>query len=165
MKTLPIGADKSEVVEEMPQGVERRLVLRLLGHWRNLSGNRQFPSFADFDPAEIPDIWKNSFVIELSEDNATPVFRAMGDALLEKSDASLVGQPVAHAPERTLPRVAVTYIDEVLAKAVPVSRGGEFVREDGTKVLYRSILLPMSDDGETISGILGAATSRDVVYE
>lgn len=165
MKNLPIGVDRSEVVEEMPQGVERRLVLRLLGHWRNLCGDRQFPSFSDLDPAEIPDIWRNSFVIELSEDKLTPVFRAMGDALMETSGTSLIGQPVANAPEGTLPGVAIAYIDEILARAVPVSRGGEFVRADGTKVLFRSVLLPMSDDGETISGILGAANSRDVVAE
>lgn len=165
MKNLPVGADKSEIVEEMPQGVERRLVLRLLGHWRILCGDRRFPSFADLDPAEIPDVWRNSFVLELSEDKATPVFRAMGDDLIVKSGMSLIGQPVANAPEGTLPAVAIAYIDEVLAKAVPVSRGGEFVRADGTKVLYRSILLPMSDDGETICGILGAANSRDVVVE
>ena len=41
----------------------------------------------------------------------------------------------------------------------------EFFKEDGTKVLYRSILLPVSDDGVTISGILGAVNCREVVDE
>jgi hypothetical protein len=30
------------------------------------------------------------------------------------------------------------------------------------RVLYRSILLPMSDDGENIAGLLGAANFREV---
>ncbi|MBT5047564.1 MAG: PAS domain-containing protein [Rhodospirillaceae bacterium] len=165
MKILPNDVEKIDLVEEMPQGVERRLVLRLLGHWRKLCGDREFPCFSDLDPAEIPDIWLNSFVIELSGDRAVPVFRAMGDTLVENSGSSLIGRPVADAPAGTLCGVAIAYIDEVLAKEVPVSRGGEFARQDGTKVLYRSVLLPMSDDGETISGILGAANCRAVVVE
>ena len=165
MKNLPAGVEKAEIAEEMPQGVERRLVLRLLGHWRVLCGERRFPSFADLDPAEIPDIWRNSFVLELSGDRGAPVFRAMGDDMTAESGASLIDHPIASAPEGTLAAMATAYVEEVLAKGVPVSRGGEFTREDGTRVLYRSILLPMSDDGETISGILGAANSRDVVFE
>ena len=33
---------------------------------------------------------------------------------------------------------------------------------EGTRILYRSILLPMSDDGHTICGLLGAANFREV---
>jgi len=48
---------------------------------------------------------------------------------------------------------------------VPISRGGEFVKYDGMKVLYRSIIMPMSDDGVTVSGLLGAASCREVPNE
>lgn len=106
------------MVEEMPQGVERRLVLRLLGHWRKLCGDREFPCFSDLDPAEIPDMWLNSFVIELSGDRAVPVFRAMGDALVENSGPSLIGRPVSDAPAGTLCGVSIAYIDEVRKSVV-----------------------------------------------
>ena len=66
------------------------------------------------------------------------------------------------APEQTLISVTVAYAGEVLRKKVPISRGGEFFKPDGVRVLYRSILLPMSDDGETVSGLLGAANCREV---
>lgn len=165
MDSIPAGTEKSLVGEEMPGGIERRFVLRLLAHWRNLCGERQYPSFADLDPAEIPDMWQNCFILEISGDNAVPVFRAMGEGLIENSKGPLLDRPISDALEDTLPGVAISYIDETLEKAVPVSRGGEFVRQDGTKVLYRSILLPMSDDGETISGILGAANCRNIVFD
>ena len=50
----------------------------------------------------------------------------------------------------------------MLSREVPISRGGQFRKYDGTKVLFRSIILPMSDDGDTISGLLGAANCREV---
>lgn len=165
MDSLPANAEKSLVGEEMPRGIERRFVLRLLAHWRNLCGDRRYPSFADLDPAEIPDMWRNCFMLEIAGNDAVPIFRAMGEDLSARSGGPLIDRPMVDAQEDTLIGVAISYISEVLEKSVPVSRGGEFIRPDGIKVLYRSILLPMSDDGETISGILGAANCRDIVFE
>lgn len=165
MENVPAGTDRTEVSEELPKGLERRLVLRLLAHWRSLCEERRFPSFADLDPDEIPDIWPFSFVLEVLDDGEEPVFRAVGDELAACTGVPLANLRASEAPAGTLPAVAISYVDEVLAKGVPISRGGEFHKAGGTKVLYRSILLPMSDDGETISGILGAANCREVEEE
>jgi hypothetical protein len=142
--------------------MERRLVLRLLSHWRTLLDDRRFPSFADLEPAVIPEIWANSFVLEVFDDGEEPVFRAVGDELSDYAGFPLVGRRPSELPSETLPAVSVAYIDEVLEKGVPISRGGQFYKDDGIKVLYRSIILPMSDDGETISGLLGAANCREI---
>ena len=162
MKKVPAGTERTEVTEELPKGMERRLVLRLLSHWRTLLDDRGFPSFADLDPTAIPDIWANSFVLEVFDDGSEPVVRAAGEELADYVGFPLVGTRLADLPANTLPAVSVAYIDEVLEKGVPISRGGEFHKDDGLKVLYRSIILPMSDDGETISGLLCAANCREV---
>lgn len=162
MENVPAGTDRIEVSDELPQGLERRLVLRLLAYWRSLCDERRFPSFADVRPAEIPSIWPFSFALEVLDGEDDVVFRAIGEELAAYTSVSLPGRHVSEAPTGTLPAVAISYVDEVLAKGVPISRGGEFHKANGTRVLYRSILLPMSDDGETISGILGAANCREV---
>ena len=162
MKDVPAGTDRTEVGEELPQGMERRLVLRLLSHWRTMCDERDYPSFLEVDPLEIPDMWPHCFVIEIFEDDSEPVFRAMGDDLAATIEQSLIGRGITAAPETTLPGVAITFLPEVLRKGVPISRGDEFFKDDGTKVLYRSILLPMSDDGDRITGILGAVNCREV---
>ena len=64
-------------------------------------------------------------------------------------------------PENTLAEWSVSYYREVIERGVPISRGGEFTKSDGTTVLYRGVLLPMSDDGATISGLWGAANCRE----
>jgi hypothetical protein len=163
-KTIPDGTALTEITEEeMPQGMERRLVLRLLSHWRTLCDDRDYPSFFDLDPSAIPDMWKNCFVLEIFEDGSEPRYRAMGEALTAQVDFSLKDQLISMSPEKSLPAVAVSFLKEVLAKGVPISRGDEYLKDDGTKVLYRSILLPMSDDGDTVNGILGAVNCREVI--
>jgi hypothetical protein len=163
MDKLPDGIERTEITEEMPQGMERRLVLRVLAHWRKLCADREYPSFFDLDPSAIPDMWKNCFVLEIFEDDSEPRFRAMGEALAAQLDLSLIDQPVSTAPEKSLPGVAISFLDEVLEKGVPISRGDEFFKDDSTRVLFRSIILPMSDDGDTINGILGAVNCREVI--
>ena len=78
---------------------------------------------------------------------------------------AVVGRPEAGEAADSVPGRATDYVGLVLQKRVPVSRGGALHETDGTERLYRSILLPMSDDGTTISGLLGAANCREVQGE
>lgn len=143
--------------------MERRLVLRLLAHWRTLCDDRDYPSFFDLDPSAIPEMWENCFVLEIFKDEDEPRYRAMGAGLAAHVDFSLIGEPISKAPDKSLLGVAISFLDEVLRKGVPISRGDDFFKGDGTKVLFRSILLPMSDDGDTVNGILGAVNYREAV--
>jgi hypothetical protein len=147
---------------EAPSGMERRLVLRLLAYWRNLSDEGSIPSFDQVDPESIPEIWANCFVIDLSGAEDEPVIRVVGENLAKTSTVDLVDLPLSQLPQNTLIERATGYVGEVVRKSVPISRGGEFVKGDGTTVLYRSVILPMSDDGETLCGLLGAANCREV---
>lgn len=149
-------------MDDMPKGMERRMVLRLLAHWRELCGERNFPSFADLDPSTFPDIWENAFVLDLVGHADDPVFRLAGDSYVAHTGAEIRNMRVSEAPRDTLAEKSVRYYREVIQKGVPISRGGEFTKPDGMIVLYRSVILPMSDDGETISGLLGAANCREL---
>ncbi len=64
--------------DDAPNGMERRLVLRLLSHWRELVGERQYPSFSELDPESIPDIWSYSFVLDIAGHADDPIFRVAG---------------------------------------------------------------------------------------
>jgi hypothetical protein len=165
MERPPAGTERIEVTDALPKGLERRLVLRLLSYWRDLCGDRLYPSFAAVDPAAIADMWKWAFVIEVVGHETDPVLRHVGDALAEFVHQPLVGLKLSAIPRDTLVSHAVSYVQAVIAKGVPISRGGEYVRDGSIRVLYRSILLPMSDDGSTISGLLGAANCREVPEE
>lgn len=148
-------------MEEMPSGMERRLVLQLLSHWRRLCGEQALPSFADVDPAAMPDLWPNCFVLDVAGHRDDPVFRAAGAVYAAFADIDLCNRRLSELPRNTLAEKSTSYVQEVIAKEVPISRGGEFVNAHGTTILFRSIMLPMSDDGKTLSGLLGAANCRE----
>jgi hypothetical protein len=81
MEKVPDDVVRVVVGEDAPQGIERRLVLRLLGYWRSLPREEDFPSFAAIDPAQIPDMWGHSFVLETVGNETDPLFRAFGDEI------------------------------------------------------------------------------------
>lgn len=165
MEKLPDGIEKNEITDDLPPGAERRLVQRVLAHWRSIRHDGALPCFSDVDFSDSPDVESHSFVVDLDGETSAPTFVGIGDNLAAHLEASLVGRPVSAAPNDCLPGAATSYIDEILDKGAPVSRGGELITADGRTLLYRSILLPMSDDGETITGILGAANCRIVQHE
>lgn len=151
---------------DAPQGMERRLVFRLLSHWRelvgrDLAGERDYPSFSELDPETIPDIWEHAFVLDISGHMEDPLFRLVGPKFAAYSPIDLRNLPVSQAPRDSLVEKSVDFAQEVISREVPISRGGEFLKPDGVKVLYRSIILPMSDDGITVSGLFGAANCRE----
>ncbi len=150
-------------MQEMPRGMERRLVLRLLTYWRDIRGERSFPALSDVQREQIADMWPNVFVLDVATNPADPCFVEFGDKLSSAGDAPLRGCPVSLAPPNTLLNHSVSYCQEVIRKQVPISRGGEFINNRGIKVLYRSIILPMSSNSATIDRLLGAANCREVV--
>lgn len=142
---------------------ERRLVLRLLDYWRRVSEQRRWPSPGDFYPAVIPDLWRYCFLIDLKGDGSKgeQVFSYVGDYHREMYSLEFTGVPVAQVDGNTLISRAASYVDDVLARAVPVTYGGQFMDRRGYGILYRSILLPLSTDNETITAILGAANCQE----
>lgn len=158
MDTLNKSSDDSEA----PQGMERRMVLRLLSQWRIWQGEDEFPSFASVDPGEIADIWSFCFVLDILDHEDDPIVRMVGESLGAYLPQEVTDCHLSDVPANSLLEHAASYFPEILRRKVPISRGGEFRKYDGKKVLYRSIVLPMSDDGRTISGLLCAANCREV---
>lgn len=142
---------------------ERRLVIRLLDYWRNVTEQRRWPSPGDFYPAVIPDLWRYCFLIDLTgaDGSGERTFSYVGDFHRDMYDIDLTGTTLAKADPNMLISRAASYIDDVVARAVPVTYGGQFTDRRGYSVLYRSILLPLSIDNVTISAILGAANCQE----
>ncbi|MBK1670940.1 hypothetical protein CKO28_23285 [Rhodovibrio sodomensis] len=143
---------------------ERRLVLRLLAYWDDLRGDRDYPRADDIDASTIGDDWAQCFLLRLGRTRVGDSrVLSVGDGLLSDLPDG-VPATLRQVPETALLHHAAGFVQQTLDKGVPVSLGGEAVLADG-KTLFRSILLPLSNDGSTIDHLLGAANGRPVGAE
>ena len=148
--------------DDQPHPMERRLVLRLLKYWRDIGGAEKLPAMADVDTSAIQDMWPHCALLDVTGHERDPLIRYIGEGLANGCDGGLQGQALSATPAGTLAAHAMSYYAQVLVKQVPITFGGEFLDRDGGKVLYRSIILPLADDGATIDRLLCAANCRVV---
>jgi hypothetical protein len=144
---------------ETPQR-EMRLTMRVLGHWRDIADVRDLPRRAEIDPSKIGEDWASCLMIEVDAVFDQSRFLYIGKSLLSP-DANFTGRAIAECPKNTILRSATEYIGRVIARRVPISVGGTSTHL-GKPILFRSVLMPLSEDGNTIDGLLGAANFREV---
>lgn len=137
---------------------ERRLVLRLLEYWREICGERDMPAAGDVVGASMDDMWDYCFLIDL--DGGSGRFTHFGKWQSEFGGADMTGRAVRELARDTLAERSTRYVDEVCKRAVPITYGGDLTQPDGRRILYRSIMLPLSDDGKTVTGILGGSNCK-----
>jgi hypothetical protein len=140
---------------------ERRLVLRLLCHWRDLAADREMPRVSDVDGAAIPDLWPYCFMLDVR--GAEPVFTFVGEYHVSSIGRDATGQPLSSVPAETLLNQGLSYYPRVLARAIPITLGGQFVDGDSRSILYRSIIMPLGEGDGRVSALIGGANCREVV--
>ena len=145
---------------QTPPLEDRRLVSRVLRHVTKGSVDR-LPRLNDLDPWLVGDDWSNCALIRVRQPLDHSVFIVVGDHLLPVRGKVLDREPLSCCPPATLLGVALSFV----AQAV---EGHSFLMLEGTAVhldapiLYRSLLLPLSDDGREIDVMLIAANFRAV---
>ena len=148
---------------------ENRMVLQLFTYWKRISKERLFPSLVDIDPGSIADIWPYCFILDVTTEVDRPIFHYIGKSLerdrqidlalaeLEKSE----GEEISRTPPTRLGQAAKNFRQALLKKS-PVTSGGVFEHPTGKTILFRSILLPLSDNERNFNYILGAVSSREI---
>ncbi len=135
---------------------ERRLVLRVLDYWGYLRAARRFPAMAEVNPEDLADDWQHCVLVDTTGSPESWTFRHIGSGFGIPGSQTMSGVKWADWDRSTFLGLTTSYIGKVLERRVPVSISGEV--DEGEYVFhYRSILLPLSDDGHHVSGVLGAA--------
>jgi hypothetical protein len=129
---------------------ERRLVWRVLRHWKQIADAERFPRREEIDP------WLHG------EDGANCLLIAV-ESPIELSHFVMVGVNLAVAlcPTDTLAGVLLSRVPCVVSvRRGLMIEGGATLR--GLDILYRSVLLPLSDNGVAIGYVLGATNYRSL---
>jgi hypothetical protein len=123
---------------------ERRLVWRVLRHWQEIEHGGRFPRRNEIDHWLLSEDGANCLLIEVQAPIELSHFVAVG-----------VNLAVALCPTDTLGHSAPPVVS---ARRGLMIEGQATLR--GSAILYRSVLLPLSDDGVAIEYVLGAANYR-----
>jgi hypothetical protein len=130
---------------------ERRAILRIHAVWQRLAAHG-LPSRSALDPKEFGGDWPSCLIVPIVDDNGKP--RGFSE---KEFDANSPRQRLAC----TLLSQAQHHISRVLATGQAVGYGGT-ASHDGTDILYRIVLLPLSEDAARIDALLVGVTSREV---
>lgn len=136
---------------------ERRLVGRMLSYWHELRGEQDMPRLRDVNPERVGDDWRWSYIIETCEAGDCPQFKYLGAGLSKYAGIFLSGRTNW---TMTLLDCATAKLNEVLQTKAPVLIEDEVKRFDGGRLMFRAVLLPMSDDGQEIDHVIGAANGK-----
>jgi hypothetical protein len=129
---------------------ERRLVWRVLRHWTEISDGGRFPR------REQIDRWMRG------EDGANSLLIAV-ESPIELSHFVIVGVNLAIAlcPADTLAGVLLSQVPRVIsARHGLMIEGGATLR--GAGIIYRAVLLPLSEGSVAIDHVLGATNYRSL---
>jgi len=141
---------------------ERRLAGRLLAYWHVIAEDRTFPSWQDVSIERIGDDWKQCFLLDYSQTEhasgiAPPRLAHLGEDLLPLLGA-LVGGDTGWS-DAMLEKFR-RKIDRVLREQAPLLIEDGLARADGSTLLFRGVLLPLTATAGRIEHILGAVNGK-----
>jgi hypothetical protein len=145
-------------------GVERRISATAVQYWRELAAPRRYPSRTQVTNGSAPTLWDNFFIIKVGPDAAEHVFEFCGAALREALGSDPTGKSVGDVLPREIDGRALYFQKAACDLMAPIDEAGRFTRPtDSVEVLYRAVLLPLSDDQREANYLLGAFSFRTLV--
>jgi hypothetical protein len=142
---------------------ERRLTTRVLSVWKKIAG-KGFPRRSQVDPRAFGSDWGYCLMIDVDDVPVNSRFSHVGHALRDSTWPTFDRQSVSECLKGSLLELVTRHIPRVTEKRKPISFGGPASHEDGD-ILYRTILLPLSETGDKIDGVLAAVAYREVTVE
>jgi hypothetical protein len=129
---------------------------RLYQYWEDRRGKRWAPRRCDIDPVDFAYALSHVLLVDVDA-SCDPVqfrYRVHGSALATILGKNMTGRTVADWPQpEHQEMVQISYMDVVLSK-LPQRRFRDRLI-DGRHRRFEALFLPLSEDGETVSMILG----------
>jgi hypothetical protein len=145
----------------VPPFVERRAVGRALSCWDYLRKSKEFPNRADCLEIFDEDLTNGMIVIEFTPQEEDDMIVECGPLFRN----AYGGDPVGLAAKNVLPSSTdrgLIFWRVAAQMRKPIADVGEFTNLKGQDVLYRSVFLPISEDGERITHLMAAFSYKAI---
>ncbi|MBI3453318.1 MAG: PAS domain-containing protein [Rhodospirillales bacterium] len=141
-------------------GIERRACNLALQYWRELAAPRHFPSREQVTADTAAELWDHLFIVEVTDDPGSYIYVHAGAVLKAALGADPTGRKLADVLPPSICNRELYVHKTAAALRNPIDEAGKWTRGDGEDVLYRTVLLPLSDDQRQINYLLGAFSFR-----
>lgn len=142
--------------EEMRATVSNGLLVQALDYWHSITNGRSMPSRRDIDPMEIPALLPTTYLIAADKDGQFR-YQLAGTRIEERYQ---LGPVKGKTPQEIVGEAADTVLTpyrRVRDEGVFFYREGNLEWVSGSRKFarYRALLMPLSDDGQTVNMIFG----------
>lgn len=124
--------------------------------WRMLCGTRFAPTRHDIAPADFRQMLGRLALVDIVSGETGPAryrYRLMGTRLAAQDAVDLTSKRLSDHPNADQRAIVQAAFDAACQTGRPVYR--EDVRQDGNpRNTYARLVLPLSDDGQTVTGLL-----------
>ncbi len=142
---------------ELKDALENPQLLKLFNYWRDQAAGRPMPSRQDLDPVvDVPELVPNIFLVDVEHGPLHFRFRLVGGDI-----AVMLGRDITDMALEDLDlgdqyTVVCEQYERAAQAAKPTYCCHEYWTERGSRFLkYERLLLPLSEDGETVNMLLG----------
>lgn len=129
----------------------------LYAYWDDKRGERVAPRRGDIDPVDLPKLLGNILICEVQHSPRDFIFRLFGTALVDALGRDLTGVRFSTLFTQDVAPDIVREYEAVADRCAPVISRKDAHWVSKSHVRYERLLLPLSDDGERVNRILGAA--------
>jgi hypothetical protein len=131
------------------------ILVRLFDYWKSKRGDRQMPSRADIDPAELRSLVYNVMLYDVVEPGKTYRIRLVGQAIVDFVGENNTGKlATASMPPEAAKRM-IEILNGVVVNRVPRFRAGHaYWHKDKSYRKFEACFLPLSPDNQTVDMFL-----------
>lgn len=135
------------------------LVLRtVLDYWRRQRGAHAMPRRRDIDPMELRQVLPHVQITEVVDGGARFRYRLVGTAIVEAFGAEFTGKYVDELVSGERDNFVHACYRAVCAARRPAFVRSKYITTKDLELTANRVLAPLSEDGQSVSQILGALT-------
>jgi hypothetical protein len=132
----------------------------VLQYWQEKRRGRPMPSRADIDPLELIRFLPGIILIDVVDDQRRYVYRLVGTREVAMRGKDPTGQSMIEGFFAPNLEAALAIPDKVVTTKAPLFLHRDFTAPDGRLGYEDLIMLPLSEDGERVTMIMGYTHHR-----